>query len=505
MSQAAPGDEATPRTPANAAHGLVLRNTIFLVAAQVVATPLSLLINLVAARTLGPGDFGQMYLAMTFGSFAFLFVEWGQSGTLTAMVAKDRARAGELLGSGLAWRAGALPAVVAALFAVCWLLGYPRSFLDTLALVLLAMVFATVSSACQDVFRGHERTDVGATSYVAWQMLTALIVLPVLLLGGRLHAFLLAQAFCAGIGALVLLRCLAPMGVPAVRVHGQTIKVLFSAGTSFLFFNLILALQTNVDAVFLSKLASAQAIGWNAAANKLTGFLIFPATALIGALYPTLCRLHGHDFAVFGHTARSALRMTLIAAVPTALGCALFPQIGIAFFGIDAYAPAEDNLRVLAVYVLLVYFTMPLGTTLVAAGRQRAWAAAQFACVLISVAFDPLLIPWFQQTTGNGGLGVCVSAVGSEVLMVAAGIWLLPRGVLDRSLWRTLFVALGAGVAMTAVAMAFARLTPYAAAPLALLAYAVGIWAAGEVDRRQLAVLRVLWKRPAPLAAGSQR
>lgn len=486
----------------HAARRLVLRNTMFLVVAQIVATPLSLLVNVVAARTLGPDDFGQIYLAMTFAAFAFLFVEWGQTATLTAMVVKERPRAGEILASGLGLRACLLPAVVIGLFGICWLLGYPRSFLVVLGLVLLTAMCTTVSTACQDVFRGFERTDLGATSYVAWQLLTAAVVVPTLLLGGRLHAFLLAQAGCALIGALVLLRCLALVGITGVRPRRQTIKVLLATGTTFLVFNLVLALQTNIDAVFLSKLASAESIGWNAAARKLVGLLTFPATALIGALYPTLCRLHLDDAGAFGATARSALRMTVLAAMPVALGCALFPGIGIDLFGGRSYGPAQDNLRIMAVYVLLMYISMPTGATLVACGRQRAWTIVQFACVVVSVIFDPLLIPWFQNHTGNGGLGVCVTTVGSEVLMVAGGLWLLPRGVLDRSLGRTFGAVVLAGAAMAAIAWALSGIHPYLAATLAVLGYAVCIGATGEVDRAQLATLKSLLKKKTAGASG---
>jgi len=482
---------AAAAPPSGLGQRVVIRNAAFLFAAQVLATPLSALISVIAARKLGPDDFGRLYLAMTYGSFAFLIVEWGQNGTLEAMISRNRGKAGELLGSALAWRACALPIVMLLLFAACWALGYDAGFLRVLALVVLGSAAGSLSSACIAVFRGYERSDLSAASYLSWAALSALIVVPTLLLGGGLDAMLLAQAACAAVGSLVLVRSLAPFGLPALAVSASTVRTLVAGGTSFLVLNLILALQSNIDAVFLSKLAPADAIGWNAAARKVTGLLIFPATALIGALYPTLCRLQERDGNGFATTARDALRVAMLAAAPVALGCALFPQLGIALFGGAAYGPAADNLRVLAVYVLLVYVSMPLGTTLAAAGRQRAWAGAQFACVAVSAACDPLFIPWFQDRTGNGGLGVCVSTAGSEVLMVAAGLWLLPRGVLDRSLVRTLASVTFAGAGMAGIAWAFSRvatssLSPWAVAPLAVMGYAACLWATGALPQSTL-------------------
>jgi O-antigen/teichoic acid export membrane protein len=480
---------------------LILRNTLLLIGAQVIATPLSVVINAVAARVLGPSDFGQLYLATTFGSLAFLVVEWGQPTALTGMVARDRSRAGVLLGSGLTLRACVLPLVLLVLLVACGLAGYDRRFLIILAWVLLGSAFGTVAGACQDIMRGYERSDFAAGGMVAAQCLSALIVVPTLLIIGGLRSFLIAQAACAAIGALVLILCLPAMGVPRLSVSRSAGRALLSAGTSFLLFNLILALQPSVDAVFLSNMASPEAIGWLAVARKLTGLLIFPAFALTAALYPTLSRLYTEDRGAFSSMAAGALRTAPAIAVPIALGCALFPHIGIDLFGKDAYGPADADLRILAIFVLLLFLTMPLSSALLAAGRQRAWAAAQFACVALSAALDPLLIPWFQARVGNGGLGVCISTVAGEMLMVVVGVCLLPRDIFDRSHWRSYISVVCAGAVMAGVALALSRLTPYAAAPLALVAYLACLWFTGGLDKTQIALLASLVRRKPPAPA----
>jgi O-antigen/teichoic acid export membrane protein len=241
-------------------------------------------------------------------------------------------------------------------------------------------------------------------------------------------------------------------------------------------------LQTNVDALLLSKLGSAESVGWHAAARKLVGLLIFPATALINALYPTLCRLHLQDPPAYRATAAGALHLTALAVMPVALSCALFPDVGIRIFSEQSYGPAADNLRILAAYILLVYFSMPLGCALTAAGRQHAWAAAQLACLVVGSMLDVLLIPWFQTHYSNGGLGVCVATLTSEVVMVTVGIRLLPAGVLDRALIRKLLAALLGAACMAGVAWVLRGFNSFVAAPPALAAYGLGVWCSGGID-----------------------
>ena len=177
-------------------------------------------------------------------------------------------------------------------------------------------------------------------------------------------------------------------------------------------------------------------------------------------------------------------------AVPLAVGCGFFPEIGVTIFGREAFGPAEDNLRVMSVFLLLVYFSMPLGSILLAGGKQRAWSGAQALCILFSLVLDPLLIPWFQRRTQNGGLGVCVAGVVSEVVMVGLGVWLAPRGIFDRALFKQLGLVLLAGGVMVACAKLLAFTSPFVAAPIALGVYLAALWLVGGVDRELLTSLK---------------
>jgi O-antigen/teichoic acid export membrane protein len=492
--------EAQVRPAGEKSHAVILRNAFFLVISQAIVTPLSLVINAVMGRYLGTTAFGELYLAGTFAGFGFLLVEWGQGALLTGEVARDRTRAGELLGSSIVFRLAASVVVGVALVLVAFYLGKDAAFATVLLLVVVSAAMGTVVGAAQDVVRGFERMDFGAASYVGWQVLRLVVVVPTVLAGGRIRAVLVAQAVCGAIGLVVVLRLLGRVGVPRLGFRGTTVKELFARGTPFLVFGLATALQLNVDALFMARYASPEAVGWYAAASKLQGALVYPAGVLIAAIYPTLCRLHVEDLAAYRRTAAAALRTTTILVVPVALCCFLYPDVGVRLYSRDAFRPAEDDLRIMAAYLFLVYFSMPVGTSLVAAGKQRAWAITQFGCVVSSLVLSPLLIRRFQASHGNGGLGVCLASVCAEVLMVIIGVALLPRGIFDRTFRRKLALALLAAAVMAGVGLATLRFTSFVSAPLALGAYLLCLRLTGVLDRSQLETLRGLVRRRAPVA-----
>jgi O-antigen/teichoic acid export membrane protein len=147
----------------------VYRNTIQLVFSQVVSVPVSIALNAFLARYLGAADFGQIYLATTFASLAFLLVDWGQISTLPARVVTDLQRAGDYLGTAVLWRLLGAVVVALVLLGGTYLLGYSSGFQAVLAIVLVSALLTSLISACQSVIIGFERTDIAAITQALHQ------------------------------------------------------------------------------------------------------------------------------------------------------------------------------------------------------------------------------------------------------------------------------------------------------------------------------------------------
>jgi O-antigen/teichoic acid export membrane protein len=469
---------------------LVARNTLILTVSQALTVPLSILTNVVVARYLGPNAFGLSYLAFTVCAFGFLIVSWGHDGVLPAVVARNHSQSGLMLGSSVAFRAALVIPVYAVMAVGCHLFGYHSDLQLILALTTLHQLLTAFVAAGKDTVRGLERMRVPAYAHVGQQLLVAAFVIPVVMLGGQLPAAVLAQgAACAVILVYVCL-ALRPAGVNKLSVSWSATRTLFYGGTPFVVSGLVMSLQPMIDAMFLSKLTSADVIGWYAVARRLVGVLLFPASALIGALYPTLCRLFESDRPLFAETTSAALRNVSLVVVPVMLGCALYADVAIAMFNRQAFGPTADDLRILSVFIALVYFSMPLGTCVLAAQKQRAWSVVQSLCLVGSVALDPLLVPWFQRRFGNGGLGVCLSSTLSEVAVVICGIVLTPRGVFDRKFFRVFLLSLVAGAALVAVSRLLVSFSPYIGGPLALMAYIATLWFTGAIEKDKIEALR---------------
>lgn len=182
-------------------------------------------------------------------------------------------------------------------------------------------------------------------------------------------------------------------------------------------------------------------------------------------------------------------------AVPIALLSLLYADVGVSIFGRAAFGRAAQNVQWLSPFILLVYLSMPIGTLLLAARRQRAWTLVQTATLLVSLGLDPLLVGWFQARTGNGGLGICIAMLVSESVMIAGGLSLMPRGMLGRSLAISMLQASFAGACMAAVGLLLAHWNPFVAAPLALVGYVAGLWLGGALEQERFDQLKEMLAR----------
>lgn len=487
--------------PAPSRQGSVLRNTLILVGAQFLGIPLSIFLYAVMGRRLGPSDFGFLNLASNLCTFGFLFVEWGHGGVLPREIAQDHRRSGALLGTSIAWRVGSSLIVSLCLALLSWLL-YPLGFLPLLGLVVLQTLFGSVSSAYQDAARGFERTEVTAIGRIGGQLLSAAIVLPVLFMGGGLLPVAIATTVASFLTLPLTTTFTHRIGVGKPSFDRRELAYLTRGGWAFMVSSTAVTSLGFVDAIALSKLATPEVFGWNSAAQKLIGVLLVPSTALIASLYPTLSRLIVEDLEQYKVTLRRAINGTGLLAVPLALGCALYSDLGITLYGKSGYAPASQNLVVMSAMVLLVYFSMPLGCALMAAGKQVAWALAQFGCLLLRLVLNPILIPWFQEHYGNGGLGVCVSSVVCEIGMIAVVLYMIPHGIVNRALAKVLGKGALAGVAMAAAALSLRSVNPWLAAPIAMGVYVGALYSMGGVDVTQIsrvtdAIRNKLGRKPA--------
>ena len=94
------------------------------------------------------------------------------------------------------------------------------------------------------------------------------------------------------------------------------------------------------------------------------------------------------------------------------------------------------------------------GPVVIAAKRQIVWTWVMAGATIVNPAINAVLIPMTQKRLGNGAVGAAIALLLTEVVIVAAGFWIVGRGVADRRMLRRVGLSAVASAAMWGVSFA---------------------------------------------------
>lgn len=478
--------------PSPEARAGFARNAFNLLLGQVGTTALAIVQSAALGRSLGAADFGLYFLVTSMATFGYVFVEWGQPLFVIREVARSPGRAGELLGSALVLRLAFAAAISIPAYLTAWLLGYDARTCGLSVLFIATSLPYFLAQAYGMVFRARDRMGKDAVVSIANKALGLALVLAALSLGGNLIGIAIALAL-AGTAALALARWLyGRMDAPPVKVTRERAREILLGGLPIIAMSAAVAAQPYLDAVLLSKLAPANTVGWYGAARNILGTLIAPAVILGAAAYPRLSRA-ASDPALFHHEVRGALRPMLLLGALGGTGTYLFADFAVSLiYGKSEYGPAAAVLRWFSPGMFLLFVDMLLSNVLLAAGRPRGFAIAKILSVAVSTVLAFLLIPFFQERYGNGGIGIVVAFALSELVVFVGVLFIIPRGTFDADVPRDFARALTAGGATALAIGALPPLAPLLAIPLCITLFGACSFALGLIRRDDLALVKSL-------------
>ena len=459
---------------------------------QAITTALAIVLSAALGRSLGAADFGLYFLVSAGSTFAYVVVDWGQQFYVIREVARWPEQAGRLLGSALGLRAagGGLIAIPAGL--VMWALGYDaRTCGFSIAFIAASLPFA-LAQGYSMIFRGRDRMGLAASVTVVNKALALAAVLGALALG-------------AGIGALVIAACLhRRLSAGEIRFSARTAVEVVKGGSAIVIMMVAVSVQPYLDALILSRLVPAEVVGWYGAARNVMGTLLAPSLIIGAAAYPRLSRAAG-ELRAFNGEVRAALRPMLVLGALGAVGTYLFADTVIrSVYGERHFGPAAAILGIFAPVLFLLFIDVLFVTALTALGRSSAFSLVKVASVVLGIAMDLVLVPLFQRRTGNGGIGIVVASLASEVAVFAGAALLMPSGSLRGGVAKDVVRAIGCGATTALVFHWLPALPLYAGIPACIAAFGLCALAAGLIRRSDVLVFTAMTRRTGSLAGGAR-
>jgi O-antigen/teichoic acid export membrane protein len=257
-------------------------------------------------------------------------------------------------------------------------------------------------------------------------------------------------------------------------------------------------IQPYIDALILAKLAPSEAVGWYGAAKSIIGTISAPALIVGLAMYPRLSQVAVNIESIKAE-AQASVRPFLWIGALAATGSFLFADDAIAIiYGHGQFAASGLILKVYAPAFFLLSINVLLGYILLARSQVISLTVVKGASVLVSTVLGLVLIPIFQQHTGNGGIGVVAAFVASELVVFGGLIFLLWRERIRFRMATDMARTLGAA-GLTLLLFWWMPPLPFlVGVPVCVLAFLLISICLGLVRRKDIRFCQALLRKGAP-------
>ena len=400
----------------------VALNTVLLLLSRLVVAGSGLVGVVVSTRYLGPGDFGQLVVAIVFVSVFGFFTDAGLYTVAARELAKhpedERRLLANVFSMGLVMTAAAL--LLALLFAAV-VYGGSGHELVRVGIVILGvqMLASPLGGTASAYLIAHQRA--GPTAFAG--VLSSIVFVP------SLFVVIEADLGFAGLAVCFALSGLVSLLVPFAVVRGLRLSFARDPALWRQMLRwavpqaavLVLAIiYFRLDTFLLSFLSTDAEVGlYGLAYRVLEVLVVFPAY-LMSTLFPEIARQRPRS-ARLDELVQGAFSSVAIATVPLVIIFALFAAEVVAVAGGPRYADAAPVLRVLAVAMALLFINTVFFQALVALNRQRNLFILLLGVLAGNVLLNVLLIPPL------GAMGAAIALVATEATALALSLFVFSR------------------------------------------------------------------------------
>ena len=373
------------------------------------------ILAVIAARILGPEDFGLFSFALAFVFFFDFILDPGLYHLMIREVARDKTELKRYMLHAFVWKLIAIPVVFLLVALFINLMHESLRIHYTVYLMAMSSFIKSIKDVYRSALVAHESFKIEAVSSV--------IEKGGLLIYGGLALFMgyglygLCWSFViVRVMDLMIIHILSRqlLGIYWPKFHLEFLKDMLKAGIPIGAYYVTLNLYNYIDTVMISAMRNSEEVGWYSASYKVyEGLLIIPV--IIGtAMLPRLSSSKSADSAIFKEMVTQGWKYLLILALlVTSVGVPLSYDFTDLVFG-QQYMESAIALQVLLYGVTFAYMVNFLHTVMISINRQKVLVSIAVFGLVLNVALNYIVI----QSYGYVGAAVVTVIVEALVFMV---------------------------------------------------------------------------------------
>lgn len=370
-----------------------VKNAGWLIGGKIIQMLLSLVVGVLTARYLGPGNYGLVNYGAAYVGFFSSLCTLGINNVIVKDFIDHPDEQGTAIGSTLAARA--LSSFLSAIMIIAVVSVVDKNEPITIAVVALcsiALVFQ-VMDTFNYWFQAQYKSKMTAIAILIAYIATAIYRVILLVTGASVQWFAFASSVDYIVLGIILLSAYKKNGGPALKFSKIKTKALLSSSYHYILSGMMVAIYGQTDKLMLKQMLDETHVGYYSTASTLCAMWVFVLAAIIDSINPTIMRLHNTNYQQYERKNRQLYAIVFYVSVLVSVLFMIFGDFAINILYGAEYAPAGLPLKIITWYTAFSYLGVSRNSWIVCEGKQKYLKYMYLSAAVINVFLNLALIP----------------------------------------------------------------------------------------------------------------
>lgn len=372
-----------------------IHNTGWIMFAQIYQMLLSLVIGVISARYLGPGNYGTINYAASYISFFIIACALGLEGIVVKEMVDNRDQEGIILGSSIVMRLAAGLLSMAAVYIIVAVMNPGDRILLIVAflqsLILLFNAFHIIDTWYQSLLRSKVSSVVKCIAYTGMSVYRVWL----LITGKNVIWFAFATSLDALLIAVLFVICYQRDGKHRLQWNGSVGKRLISLSYHLIISSLMAVIYNQMDRIMIGKMMNQKSVGYYAAASTICHMWLFIPQAIANSARPLIMELKNRDEKLYIRRIKQVTGVTFWIGVIFALVVTVLSHFIINVLYGGEFAPARGPLLFMIWSTVFASLSYTRAIWMISENKQKYIKQILVCGVVVNLILNAIGIPRF--------------------------------------------------------------------------------------------------------------
>lgn len=370
-----------------------VKNATWLIGGRIIQMFLSLVIGVMTARYLGPGNYGLVNYGSAYVSFFMSFCTLGINSVIIKNFVDHPDEQGTAIGSTLMLRA------LSSFFSALMILGIVSILDSGEPTTILVVTLCSISLLFQifDTFNywfqyRYQSKVIAIATLIAYTV-TSLYRIILLVKESSISWFAFASSVDYIVLGCVLFYFYKKNSGPKLKFSKTKAKELVEQSYHYILSGMMVAIYGQTDKLMLKQMLDETSVGIYSTATTVCNMWVFVLQAIIDSIYPTILRLYNENYEQYERKNRQLYAIVFYVSICVSLIFVIFGDLIISILYGEEYILSATPLKIITWYTAFSYLGVARNAWIVCEGKQKYLKYMYLSAAVMNVALNYFLIP----------------------------------------------------------------------------------------------------------------